>query len=150
MASQKRQGYDPSVHVYGSGRVFVVVPRVQSDEGEWVEVTPVEKVNITLGRSVVAPLTQALREGKARSSVGLVGLQNQEDIWDGDGGRWWNHRLLCVRITWSQAHIRFAPQPKDPEGLDRETLTEIMPGNLPEVKIATRLVEYLGQQLEVS
>lgn len=147
MDIQKQQGYDPAVHVYGSGRVFVVVPLTQSDEGAWIEMTPVERVNIAQGRSVVAPLAQALRDGKARSSVGM---QAEADVWDGDKGRWWDHRLLCVRITWSQEHIIFAPQPQDASESEVSDLTEIMPGNLPEVKIATRLVEYLGQQLNAS
>ena len=136
---------EPRVHVYGSGRVFVVVPLAQSEAGDWMEITPVERVNIVLGRSVVVPLAQALREGKARSSAGL---EDEADAWDGDGGRWWDHRLLCVRITWSAEHITFAPQIQDTVGEKADDLAEIMPGNLPEAKLATRLVEYLGHRLE--
>jgi hypothetical protein len=147
MHNQNQQGFEPSVHVYGSGRVFVIVPLARTDEGTWIEMPPVERVNIIQGRSVVAPLAQALREGKAQSAAGL---QNEGNLWDGDEGRWWDHRLLCVRITWSEAHITFAPQPLDAGESEMDTLMEIMPGNLPEIKLATRLVEYLGQQLEAS
>jgi hypothetical protein len=135
------------VHVYGSGRVFVVVPLAPSENGEWMEMQPVERVNIVLGRSVIAPLAQALREGKARSSAGL---EDEADVWDGDGGRWWDHNLLCVRISWSPAHVTFAPRAGARGEPETGELMEIMPGNLSETKIATRLVEYLGQRLEAA
>ena len=138
---------EPRVHVYGSGRVFVVVPLAQSEAGDWMEITPVERVNIVLGRSVVVPLAQALREGKARSSAGF---EDEADAWDGDGGRWWDHNLLCVRITWSPEHVTFAPRAGAGGEPETGEMVEIMPGNLPEAKIATRLVEYLGQRLEAA
>ena len=145
MDNQAQTRHEPAVHVYGSGRMFVVVPLAPSVDGSWVEMTPVEQVNIVLGRSVVAPLAQALREAKAQSTAGLQGEANR---WDGDGGRWWDHRLLCVRITWSAEYITFAPQLQDTAGEKADDLAEIMPGNLPEAKLATRLVEYLGHRLE--
>ena len=146
MAGQENQMDEPRVHVYGSGREFVVVPLAHSDEEDWIEVTPVHRVNIILGRSVVAPLARALREAKARSTAGL---QEDAEPWDGDEGRWWDHHLLWVRITWSPAHITFAPQDISESGAEAE-MPEIMPGNLPETKLATRLVEYLGQRLEAT
>lgn len=139
--------HEPRVHVYGSGRVFVVVPVAQSDTGEWIEMNPVDRVNIILGRSVVVPLAQALREAKAQSTAGL---QDEASVWDGDGGRWWDHHLLCVRITWSREHIAFAPRPEAVGESEADELIEIIPGNVPESKLATRLVEYLGQRLEAS
>ncbi len=147
MDNQAQAQPEPQVHIYGSGRVFIVVPVAQSDTGDWVEMNPVERVNIILGRSVVVPLAQALREAQAQSTAGL---QSEADRWDGDGGRWWDHHLLHVRITWSQEHITFAPQPAASGKSEIKEPLELIPGDVPESKLATRLIEYLGERLEAT
>ncbi|HNT73722.1 MAG TPA: hypothetical protein PKH77_01745 [Anaerolineae bacterium] len=85
------------LHVYANGRGFVIAPVRQDAAGEWCEYQPVQRVSLALGYSVTQRLTRVVRKVQAQSGNGGA----PGDLWDGDQGRWWTHRLLTVKVITS-------------------------------------------------
>jgi hypothetical protein len=132
------------VHVYADGRGFVVVPVTQDPDGTPVEVTPVERVSLTLGRATSVELTRALRRAARRSAA-----EGDDDLaaWDGDDGRWWSHNLLFVKLAWTPEGVTLTPQRPTSPGAWEDAGAESLPPTTPSLEIAQHLIEYLGQRL---
>lgn len=128
----------PEVHIYASGLTFVVVPVLNALNGSAVEVTPVYKIPLTLGRPTVFRLARAIRNAREFS-------ENEESTtaarWDGDVGRWWQHHLMLIAIKWEAARVRMM----EPD-LGEETSVGL-PADTAESELAERLIQRLGQRL---
>jgi hypothetical protein len=139
---------EPEVHVYASGREFVVVPVMVAATGETLEVTPVEHVNLVIGRATMVELTRALRELWERSSIaaGAAGLDGVT-VWGGDNGRWWAHNLLFVVLRWGKDGLTFARQERASSGGWETAASELLPHDTPFAELAEKLIYALGEQL---
>ncbi len=139
------------VHVYGSGREFVVVPVVTPNEGTRTEVRPVQRVSITLGRPTTVELARALRESRAwietYQETGRSGQAPRIEPWDGDAGRWWAHNLLFVVLRWEEDAVVFAPQTRSAEGMWETAAAQRLPSDTSAMALAETLIAYLGEQL---
>ena len=100
------------VHIYAAATRFVVVP-VRHIDGECVEVVPVQRVGLMMGRDTVGELAKAIDKSAVYPPVEL-GVRPA--LWDGDNGRWWNHNLLYVQLLWCGDRVQFATQRR--EGAD--------------------------------
>jgi len=91
------------IHVYASGRTFIIVPVVSAPNDTPAEMAPVHSVPLTLGRPTSVRLSRAITSARetAGSITGGTGAP-----WDGDGGRWWQHHLLAAAVAWQDACVR--------------------------------------------
>lgn len=93
-----------TVHVYGNVREFVVVPVVAGADGAPLEITPAHHVSLDRGLPTTVELALALERARDRAlSVGKDGTP-----WD--GGKWWDHHLLLVAVTWAGEQVRLVPE----------------------------------------
>lgn len=128
------------VHVYGDGRGFVVVPVILHASGEAVEITPVQRVMLTLGRPTAYELSRALAQALSRSA------EAPEDAarWDGDRGRWWEHHLLLVVLRWETDRVLFTPQQRRVDGTWQPANCRAFPPDVTTGALAEELIRYLG------
>jgi len=128
----------PEAHIYANGLTFVVVPVTKAPDGKAVEVTPVHKIPLTLGRPTVFRLARAIRNAREFS-------ESEESTnaapWDGDGGRWWQHHLMLITIKWEAARAWLMEA-----DLGEET-SVTLPVDTPESELAERLIQWLGQKV---
>jgi hypothetical protein len=132
------------VHVYASAREFVVVP-VMVVATEAIELAPVERVKLVIGRATTVALTRALRDTRQRSAIGLDG---EVPRWDGDNGRWRTHNLLFVTLRWDETGLTFARQERSSTGEWETIAAKRLPGDTPLEDLAAKLIEALGEQLD--
>ncbi|MGC9520624.1 MAG: hypothetical protein ACP5HG_01920 [Anaerolineae bacterium] len=141
----------PEVHVYGSGREFVVAPAVPLEDSARTEVLPVQRVSIVMGRPVSVELGRALQESRAVAEAHYEASGSGEvptiQPWDGDTGRWWAHNLLFVVLRWEEEAIIFAPQARSTEGMWETAEARRLPADTSDLALAEALIAYLGEQL---
>jgi hypothetical protein len=137
------------VHVYATGRGFVVVPVVRRADDENAEWTPVRRVSLALGRPTVVTLSRALQKAREQSAAGP---EAGTEAWDGDGGRWWVRHLLLVEITWQAEQIKLTHETRAHGGLlAREPVQTLsLPGDTPAYDLARWIVQYLAETLHTS
>ena len=131
------------VHVYGDGRGFVVVPVIARVPGEVVEITPVQRVWLTLGRSTSYELSRALARALSR------GVEAPENAarWDGDRGRWWEHHLLSVVIRWEQDGVLLMFRQRRADGTWESVDRRSFPPDTTTGALAEEIIHYLGRCL---
>ena len=126
------------IHIYASGRTFVVVPITRAQDGAAIETTPARTVPLTLGQPTSYRISRVIRE--ARADCGCEGM-DQPLSWDGDGGRWWQHHLMAVAVRWSGTQVRILDLDQT-EGRPLELPAQVSNGEL-----ADHLIQVFGQKL---
>lgn len=134
---------EAEVHVYASAREFVVVPVTMTDTGAVLEVMPVERVKLVVGRATMVALSVALRQMHLRSTGELSATR-----WDADNGRWWEHSLLFVVLQWQPDELVFARQELDSCGEWQTMSIERLSTSTSFSTLAEKLVHALGEQLD--
>lgn len=139
---------EAEVHVYASGREFVVVPVLSLTPEEVVEAAPAEHVNLVIGRATVVELSRALRAAQQQClSASSVTACEGHIPWDGDTGRWWAHNLLFVVLRWCDGKLEFIRQART-DGSDWEAVeTTILPAETSFTDLAEELIRALGDRL---
>ncbi|MBN1872589.1 MAG: hypothetical protein JXA33_00025 [Anaerolineae bacterium] len=121
------------VHVYASGRAFVVVPVCHQVDGGWVECQPVREIVLEKGLPFSIVLGHAIDRA-------VTYLCADPQPWDGVQGRWWEHHLFVARLAWKAETLRLFILP------EAEPAAE-WPANTSNVHIARHLIAQLGQAL---
>ena len=50
------------IHIYGSGRGFIITPVCRQPNDEWVELQPLPRISLTRGRSLSTQMARALEQ----------------------------------------------------------------------------------------
>jgi len=83
------------IHIYGSGRGFIITPACRQPNDEWVELQPLPRISLTRGRSLSTQLARALEQAHttpyavpkpgtqrpSQSYLYLVCLSRHEETW---------------------------------------------------------------------
>lgn len=50
---------DRKIHIYASGRGFIIVPVCRQPDGKWIELQPLPRISLTRGRSLPTQIARA-------------------------------------------------------------------------------------------
>ena len=122
-----------SVHIYASGRAFVVVPVCHQTDSEWVECQPVREIVVDKGLPFSLILEHAIDRAAQHACTEL-------EPWDGAQGRWWEHHLFMVRLIWQAETLQLFILPETTPSIE-------WPATVSMIRVARHLIELLGQAL---
>jgi len=57
------------IHIYGSGRGFIITPVCRQPNNEWVELQPLPRISLTRGRSLSTQLARALERARVTPCI---------------------------------------------------------------------------------
>ncbi|MBN1922967.1 MAG: hypothetical protein JW892_17095 [Anaerolineae bacterium] len=121
---------DRKIHIYASGRGFVIVPVCRQPDGKWIELQPLPRISLTRGRSLPTQIARAFERAISEPCTPPTpGTPNPPQSY-----------LFAACLSWHEDTLQLHLLP------DLEFQAE-WPADVSYEKIADHLIAQLGQRL---